>query len=237
MHPRASESGRYGRFGIGVMATCLMAPAACGRPPAETARPEPPVVETEPPSAKLEDSTTEDRADPPKEPDGETTIGVDADDPAVNDNVWGDEVGEAYGTGGLGLAGTESTIGTRSSAPRIRAGSVTVLGRISQEAVMRTVRQNFGRFRFCYEKGLARNAALAGKVELKFAIERDGAVSHVVSGAGTDLPDPEVVGCVKNGLNGVSFPLPEGGPASVVYPILFEPPPSAAGQGTPAAHE
>ena len=90
---------------------------------------------------------------------------------------------------------------------------------------MRVVRQNFGRFRLCYEKGLARNAALAGRVELRFVIERDGSVSRAVSGAGSDLPDPEVVGCVTNGLNGVSFPLPEGGPVSVVFPILFEPAP------------
>ena len=211
------------------MAACLMAPVACGRPPAETARPEPTVVETEPPSTKLEDPVTEEPADPPQQPDREDVVGVDADDAAADDNAWGDEIGEAYGTGGLGLAGTQGTSAAPSGAPRLRAGNVTVLGRISQESVMRTVRQNFGRFRLCYEKGLARNAALTGKIELKFAVERDGAVSHVVTGAGTDLPDPEVVKCAMNALNGVSFPLPEGGPASVVYPILFEPPPSNAG--------
>jgi hypothetical protein len=190
---------------------------------------EAPVVETEAPGAKLEDSATEERADPPKQPESETTIGVDADEPSAESNdAWGDEVGEAYGTGGLGLAGTGATLSGPSGAPRLRAGNVTVLGRISQEAVMRTVRQNFGRFRMCYEKGLARNAALMGRVELRFGIERDGSVSHLISGAGTDLPDPEVVRCVTNGLNGVSFPLPEGGPATVVFPILFEPPPSTA---------
>lgn len=211
------------------MAACLMAPVACGRPPAETARPEPPVVETEPPGTKLEDPVTEEPADPPKQPDGEDAVGVDADDAAADDNVWGDEVGEAYGSGGLGLAGTQGTSAAPSGVPRVRAGAVTVSGRLPREIIMRVVRQNFGRFRMCYEKGLARDAALAGRVELRFVIERDGSVSRVVSGAGTDLPDAEVVKCATNALNGVSFPLPEGGPASVVFPLLFEPPSSDAG--------
>jgi len=181
------------------------------------------VVETPPPSANLEEPPSEQPAEPPKQPDGETSIGVDADDATANDNVWGDEIGEAYGTGGLGLAGTQGTGASPSRVPRVRAGGVTVLGGLPQETVMRTVRQNFGRFRLCYEKGLAQNAALAGKVELRFVIERDGAVSRVVSGAGTDLPDPEVVKCATNALNGVAFPLPQGGPATVVFPISFEP--------------
>src|SRR6187402_2431056 len=207
MRLRARGSKSHGLLSLGasyVMAACLLAPVACGRPPAETARPEPPVVETEQPAAKLEDSATEEPADPPKQPDGETSIGVDAADPKESDDAWGDEVGEAYGTGGLGLAGTQGTSSASSRVPRIRAGGVTVLGGLPQETVMRTVRQNFGRFRLCYEKGLSRNPALAGKVELRFAIERDGSVSRVVSGAGSDLPDPEMVKCVTNGLNGLS---------------------------------
>ena len=112
----------------------------------------------------------------------------------------------------------------RSRVPRVRGGAVTVSGRLPPEIITRIVRQNFGRFRLCYEQGLARDITLAGKVVLRFGIARDGSLSHVSSTAGSDLPDAAVVRCVASGLNGVSFPQPESGVVSVVFPLWFEPP-------------
>jgi outer membrane biosynthesis protein TonB len=82
------------------------------------------------------------------------------------------------------------------------------------------VRQNHGRFRFCYEQGLARNPALGGHVTVRFVIGRDGAVSSVADG-GSTLPDPAVVSCVVRAFYGLSFPQPEGGIVTVTYPIVF----------------
>ncbi|HEY6726666.1 MAG TPA: AgmX/PglI C-terminal domain-containing protein [Polyangiaceae bacterium] len=112
---------------------------------------------------------------------------------------------------------------TATGAPRVRVGRVTVSGRLPQEQIVRVVRANFGRFRLCYEQGLARNAALAGRVQLRFVIARDGSLSHVVD-AGSDLPDSKVVRCVMNSLKGLSFPQPDAGLVVVVFPVLFEPP-------------
>jgi hypothetical protein len=40
---------------------------------------------------------------------------------------------------------------------------------------------------------------------------------------GSDLPDQSVVQCVVRGFGNLSFPQPEGGMVTVVYPIIFNP--------------
>ncbi|HEX2870482.1 MAG TPA: AgmX/PglI C-terminal domain-containing protein, partial [Polyangiaceae bacterium] len=173
-------------------------------------------------------------------------------------NMWGDEVGDAYGAGGLGLSGTGEggggkqdgiglgSVGTlgsgagtgtgqgfgaghgrlggahKVSAPRVRMGATTVSGRLPPEVIQRIVRQNFGRFRVCYEQGLGRNPNLQGRISARFVIGREGAVSNVANG-GSDLPDSGVTSCVLSAFYGLNFPQPEGGIVTVVYPINFDP--------------
>jgi hypothetical protein len=98
----------------------------------------------------------------------------------------------------------------------------TVSGRLPPEVIQRIVRQNYGRFRMCYEQGLTRNPNLEGRVQVRFAIDREGMVSNVQNG-GSDLPDNAVVSCVMNAYYGLSFPKPEGGIVTVAYPIMFQP--------------
>ena len=95
-------------------------------------------------------------------------------------------------------------------------------GRLPAEVIQRIVRQNFGRFRVCYEAGLRGNPSLSGRVATKFVIGRDGAVNQS-SDAGSDLPDQNVVACVVRSFNALSFPAPEGGVATVTYPIILNP--------------
>jgi hypothetical protein len=106
--------------------------------------------------------------------------------------------------------------------PIIRTSQPTVGGRLPAEVVQRIVRQNFGRFRFCYEKGLALNPSLEGRVAVRFVIDRSGAVSTSSAESG-GLPDPAVARCVAQGFLGLSFPPPEGGIVSVTYPLMFSP--------------
>jgi hypothetical protein len=113
--------------------------------------------------------------------------------------------------------------GHRTRAPRLRPDGVTsVSGRLPPEVIQRIVRQNYGRFRFCYEQGLTRNPNLEGRVATRFVIGRDGAVSNAQNG-GSDLPDPGVVGCIVQSFYGLSFPAPEGGIVTVTYPISLQP--------------
>jgi hypothetical protein len=136
---------------------------------------------------------------------------------------------EGFGTGGDGKRvgggrghwGGTLHGGHRSWSTTCRCGGGTsVSGRLPPEAVQRVVRQNFGRFRLCYEGALMSNPTLAGRVTVRFVIGRDGAVSSVENG-GSDLADAGAVSCVVRAFYGLSFPQPEGGIVTVTYPISF----------------
>ena len=64
--------------------------------------------------------------------------------------------------------------------------------------------------------------SLSGRVSVKFDIDRSGAVSTAQDG-GSELPDQGVISCVVRGFGNLSFPQPEGGIVTVVYPIIFNP--------------
>jgi hypothetical protein len=129
----------------------------------------------------------------------------------------GNGQGQGIGNGRGGLGRGHATKG-----PRVREGAASVNGRLPPEVIQRIVRQNFGRFRMCYENGLRNNPALQGRVAVRFVIDREGAVSAVSDG-GSDIPDRGVASCVVRSFGGLSFPKPEGGIVTVVYPIVFSP--------------
>ena len=134
-------------------------------------------------------------------------------------------LGHGAGTGtGQGIGNGRGRLGGghQVKSPRLREGATTVNGRLPPEVIQRIVRQNFGRFRYCYENGMHNSANLQGRVTVKFVIARDGSVATTADG-GSDLPDQGVVKCVVRGFGNLSFPEPEGGLVTVVYPILFTP--------------
>jgi hypothetical protein len=133
-------------------------------------------------------------------------------------------LGHGAGTGtGQGFGSGHGRLGRshRARPPRVRMGATSVSGRLPPEVIQRIVRQNFGRFRLCYENGLRNNPNLQGRVSVRFVITRQGTVSNV-SGGG-DLPDGGVVSCVTRAFYGLTFPQPEGGIVTVGYPIMFQP--------------
>jgi hypothetical protein len=144
---------------------------------------------------------------------------------------------QGIGLGGIGTIGHGAGLGTgqgfgnghgrlggghKTAAPSIRQGATQVNGRLPAEVIQRIARQNFGRFRLCYENGLRTNPNLAGGVTVKFVIDKSGAVATATDG-GSNLPDTGVVSCVVRGFSNLSFPQPEGGIVTVVYPIIFNP--------------
>ncbi len=134
-------------------------------------------------------------------------------------------IGHGAGTGsGQGFGGGHGGLGSghRTKSPGIRAAAATINGRLPPEVIQRIVRQNFGRFRLCFENGLTKNPNLSGRVTVKFIIDRAGAVT-MASDGGSELPDTGVVQCVVRGFSNLSFPAPEGGVVQVAYPIIFSP--------------
>jgi len=177
--------------------------------------------------------------------------------------MWGDQIGDSFGAGGLGLQGSGvgdgggggargegiglGNIGTighgagtgtgegfgsghgrlggshAKAPPKVRMGQVTVNGRLPPEVIQRIVRQNFGRFRLCYENGLRSDPKLAGMVATKFVIGTDGSVSSSARDNSTTLTDTGVVSCINRAFSNLSFPQPEGGIVVVIYPVILEP--------------
>jgi hypothetical protein len=103
-----------------------------------------------------------------------------------------------------------------------RYATPTVNGRLAPEVIQRIVRLNDGRYRNCYETALRTDPGLQGRVTVKFMIDRTGAVAVAADG-GSDIPDEGVRRCVVSSFLSLSFPAPENGAVSVVYPIVFNP--------------
>jgi hypothetical protein len=95
-------------------------------------------------------------------------------------------------------------------------------GHLPAEVIQRIVRQNDGRYRFCYQNALKQNPTLQGRVTVKFLIDRHGAVAFAADG-GSDIPDEGVRQCVVASFANLSFPEPESGTVTVVYPLVFNP--------------
>lgn len=137
-------------------------------------------------------------------------------------NVGGGLLGPGHGKEGWGRSNALKPGTHVPKAPgAVRMATPTVGGRIPPQVVQRIVRQNFGRFRLCYQQGLARNPSLEGRVAVRFVIGRDGAVSNVSAMGG--FPDAQVQSCVQSAFYGLSFPEPDGGIVQVTYPLMFSP--------------
>ncbi len=134
----------------------------------------------------------------------------------------------AFGSGHGRLGGAHQTRGLS-----LRVGATTVNGRLPPEVVQRVVRQNFGRFNLCYSNALRDNPSLKGRVTAKLVINRDGSVGSTQDG-GSDLPDQNVIQCVLRGIGNLSFPQPESGVVTVVFPLLFSSDGADAPDVTPA---
>jgi hypothetical protein len=158
----------------------------------------------------------------------------------TSEGQWGAAIGDAFGARGLGLSGVgeggggrgegigvcgcgETTSGRVAYPASVRQGAVSVTGNLPAEVVQRIVRQNFGRFRLCYENGLRSDPLIYGRVATRFVIDRSGAVEST-NPVDSDIADTNVLACIARGFKNLAFPQPEGGTVSVVYPLIFIPP-------------
>jgi TonB family protein len=172
---------------------------------------------------------------------------VGDDDEDVWGGLTGTEVGEAYGVGGLGLVGTgrggggtgEGTIGSIGGGsgsggsaglggisrrvPRVRQSKATVKGSLDKDIIRRIVRAHINEVRHCYNKGLAKDDTLSGKVVVDFTIAATGKVSEAEVDS-TTVSDEDVGKCIAKAAKRWKFPKPRGGGVVVVkYPFVLAP--------------
>lgn len=169
-------------------------------------------------------------------------------DEDVYGGLLGTEVGEDFGSGGLGIVGTgrggggtgEGTIGVGSVGtigrggdgasygygtrkrriPSVRIGSAEVGPGLDKEIIRRYIRRHLAQFRYCYEKKLLTDPAAEGRITVAFVIGPDGKVT----GAAVTGFDDEVAQCIEGRLKKIVFPKPAGGGITkVTYPFVFRP--------------
>jgi TonB family protein len=159
----------------------------------------------------------------------------------TSDGGTGD--GEGIGLGSIGTIGRGAGTGTGAgygsgsgrlgrSPSQVQPGETSVVGALDKDVIRRVVRRHMNRFRYCYERQLATNPNLQGKVLVRFVISTTGAVSSAQD-SGSTLPDEAVKACVLRTYQSMQFPAPSGGVVVVTYPIVFHPGDSAADAGAP----
>ena len=99
-------------------------------------------------------------------------------------------------------------------------GKAEVDGSIDSKTVANTMKKSYSGIKRCYDKALLANPTLKGKVAVTFMINENGRVSNLDILEDT-LKDPEVIKCIKKVIGGMRFPKPDGGPASVTFPFVF----------------
>mgnify|MGYP002632666945 CR=1 FL=1 len=123
--------------------------------------------------------------------------------------------GYGRGTGYYGKKGGE--------APSIAMQDPIVLGSLDRSAIDRVIKQHLAQIRYCYQKELQKDPALAGRLEIKFVIDADGAVSRAEVKLST-LGNEVVEQCILSRILRMRFPAPAGGGIVVVsYPFVFQP--------------
>ena len=110
-------------------------------------------------------------------------------------------------------------------APRRQGGRIRMLpaqvdGKLPPEVVTRVVRGRFAQLRACYDRRLAENPLLAGKVTLELDLDAEGRVTRA-GDKGSDFPDRVTVNCFASALRNVTFPKAEGGTKATV-PFVLE---------------
>ena len=134
----------------------------------------------------------------------------------------GDVVGDAAGILGLlGQLGASGGAGALGGGDPVVADPV-VRGSLSREVIQRVMRRHSTRMRYCYERELATNPSLAGRVEVRLVIGPTGAVTTAtVEGSG--MPPP-MLSCIETAARSITFPAPDGGGVvAVTYPFVFQP--------------
>lgn len=138
----------------------------------------------------------------------------------------GEGFGRIHGMGRIdtgGGRGTRAKLGGKGPTQkkvRVRAAGGETSGFCKHEDIQRVVNARQSGIQYCYEKELARNPELQGKVTLSWRIGLDGKVVKVIVENST-LGDKTVEGCMMRQVERWAFKPPEGGMCQIRYPFVF----------------
>ena len=113
----------------------------------------------------------------------------------------------AKGEGGIGTVG----------------GDPIIMGALDRSLIDEVIKRHMNQIRYCYQRELAKNPNLGGKIVIKFVIAKDGTVSKADKKTST-MNNAAVESCIETRFRRMEFPEPKGGGIVIVsYPFLFAP--------------
>ena len=105
---------------------------------------------------------------------------------------------------------------------KIRLSNPKIDDGIDPELVRKRVRSGMNDLRKCYASGLERNAALAGRVELEFVIDKKGKIGSSTVRS-SDLADDSVGACMAKAVEAWRFEPAPAGDVRVRFPFALAP--------------
>jgi len=132
----------------------------------------------------------------------------------------GDEAGIGDLAAGKGRGVGLGDKGSRKVKAGVQTESFTSQGSLDADAIRQVVQKHIRGVKFCYEKQLANNPELEGKVVIRFTIGESGRVTKF-DVEDTTLNNAEVEACILKRVRRWRFPQPDEGPVTVSYPFVF----------------
>jgi len=98
--------------------------------------------------------------------------------------------------------------------------AVRVEGHLDRGEIQKVVNAHLFQVQGCYERQLAKNPSLSGKIAFRWVITPTGSVGSTRV-AQSSIQSVEVASCIQSAIQGWTFPAPEGGSVTVTYPFAF----------------
>lgn len=100
--------------------------------------------------------------------------------------------------------------------------AAVIMGALDRSVIDSYIRRNLAKIRWCFEKELAKNDNIGGRIVINFTITGNGAVSTSKVHR-TTMGNDSVENCIASTVRQIRFPSPKGGGIVVVtYPFVFK---------------
>jgi hypothetical protein len=93
-------------------------------------------------------------------------------------------------------------------------------GHLDRGEIQKVVNAHLYQIQGCYERQLAKDPSLSGKISFEWDVGLTGGVSNVRVGR-SSIHSVEVTTCIQAAIQGWHFPAPQGGTVTVTYPFAF----------------
>jgi hypothetical protein len=124
--------------------------------------------------------------------------------------------------GGSSLGKVQARAGSGNVRARVTAAPQAIRGEgtLDRSEIQKVVNAHLYQIQGCYERQLAKDPSLSGKIFFDWVVGLSGTVSSVRVGRST-IQSIDVTTCIQSVIQGWKFPSPQGGTVTVTYPFAF----------------